>query len=143
MTSLDSRRARLRSHDAGSIVFGWLGRVTIVLTILAIVGFEVLSIAIAHVTVEDIGRTAADRALSNYSESHNAYAAYAAADTYVTENGAVLVKKSFTISNESVSFELKKTAPTLLVFRFDATADLADVKTTIYEEPIEQGGSMP
>jgi hypothetical protein len=135
--------SRLRRDDAGSIVFGWLGRVALTLTVLGIVSFEVLSIVIAHVSIEDVGRTAADQALTTYASTHDPYQAYAAADAYATENGAVLVKKSFAITPDSVSFDLKKTAPTLLLYRLDATAGLAEVKTKIFEEPIVEGGSMP
>ncbi len=140
MTTLGSR---LRRDDAGSIVFGWLGRVALTLTVLGVVAFEVLSIVIARVSIEDVGRTAADQALTAYNDTHDSYQAYSVADAYATQNGAVLVKKSFTITPDSVSFELKKTAPTLLLYRLDATAGLAEVKTTIYEQPVVEGGSMP
>jgi hypothetical protein len=140
MTTLGSR---LRRDDAGSIVFGWLGRVALTLTILGVAAFEVLSIVVAHVSLDDIGQTAADRALTAYTDTHDPYQAYVAANDYVDENDAVLVKKSFTITSDSVSFELKKTAPTLLLYRLDATAHLAEVHTTIYQEPFVEGGSMP
>lgn len=129
--------------DAGSIVFGWLTRLTLTLTLLAVAAFEVLSIAIAHVSIEDTGRTAADRALSNYQDSGDAEQAYLAADQYATSQGATLVKKTFEVSDDAVSFELTKTAPTLLLFRLDATAGYAEVKTVVYSEPIVQGSSSP
>src|SRR5262245_42521424 len=119
MTMLGSRGSRLLRDDAGSIVFGWLGRVVITLSLLGIVAFEVLSIAVAHVAIDDVGRTAADRALTRYAETRDNYQAYLAADEYVTENGAELVKKTFEITPDSVSFEIKKTAPTLLLYRLD------------------------
>jgi hypothetical protein len=147
MTTLGLRGFRLalqRGHDdAGSIVFGWLSRVAITITFLGVVGFEVLSIAVTHVSIEDVGRTAGDRALTRYADTHDPYQAYLAADEYVSENGAELVKMSFEISSVSVSFVVKKTAPTLLLYRLDATAGLAEVETKIYAEPIEQSGTMP
>jgi len=151
MTTLGSQlgrrlglRPRFRSSlDSGSVVVGWLGRLVITLAILGIVAFEVLSIVVARVTIEDTGRTAADRALSTYADTHDAYDAYLAADAYASDNGAELVKKSFTITKDGVSFDLKRTAPTLVLFRFDSTAHWAEVRTTIYEEPIVEGGSLP
>jgi hypothetical protein len=140
MTTLGSR---LRRDDAGSIVFGWLGRVALTLTILGVAAFEVISIVIAHVAIEDVGTTAADQALTTFIDTHDPNQAFAVADAYATENGAVLVKQSFAITPDSVSFVVKKTAPTLLLYRLDATAKLAEVQTTIYEEPIVEGGSMP
>ena len=53
------------------------------------------------------------------------------------------MKKSFTVSKDAVSFDLKKTAPTLLLYRLDATAGYAEVTTTIYAEPFVTSGSSP
>ena len=124
-------------------MFGWLGRLTLTLTVLGLICFEVLSIVVTRVGLEDVGQTAGDRALTVYSETNNPTTAYLAADQYASSQGASLVKKSFTVSEEAVSFDLKKTAPTLLLFRLDATADYANVKTTIYAEPFVQGSSTP
>jgi len=140
MTSL---AARLYREDAGSIVFGWLGRVALTLAVLGLAAFEVMSIAVTHVGVEDIGRTAGDRALTAYADTHDPYQAYIAADAYITENGAEMNRKSFEVSEEAVSFDMKKTAPTLLLYRVNATAGYAQVRTHVYVEPIVEGGSMP
>ncbi|MCZ3387980.1 MAG: hypothetical protein LH645_02395 [Actinomycetia bacterium] len=135
--------SRIRADETGSIVFGWLGRITFTLVVLGLICFEVLSIVVTRVGLEDVGQTAGDRALTIYAESKNPNSAYLAADEYAASQGAALVKKSFTISAEAVSFDLEKTAPTLLLYRLDATAKFADVKTTIYAEPFVQSGSSP
>jgi hypothetical protein len=135
--------SRLRADDSGSIVFGWLGRLSFTLILLGVICFEVLSLVVTRVGLEDVGQTAGDRALTVYQESKNPNSAYLAADEYAASQGASLVKKSFTISDDAVSFDLEKTAPTLLLFRLDATAKYADVKTTIYAEPFVQSGSSP
>ncbi len=96
-----------------------------------------------RVGLEDIGQTAGDRALTVYAESNDSTSAYLAADQYASSQGASLVKKSFTISEDAVSFDLEKTAPTLLLYRVDATAGYAEVTTTIYAEPFVQGSSAP
>ena len=135
--------SRLRADDSGSIVFGWLGRLSLTLAVIGLICFEVLSILVTRVGLEDVGQTAGDRALTVFSESRNPTSAYLAADQYASSQGASLVKKSFTISDEAVSFDLQKTAPTLLLFRLDATAGYANVKTTIYAEPFVQSNSSP
>jgi hypothetical protein len=132
-----------RGDDTGSIVFGWLGRVTLTLALIGLVGFEVLSIAVTQVGIADAGATAGDKALTVYADTRDPNAAYLAADQYVTSQGAELVKKTFKITPQSVTFKVKKTAPTLLLFRWDRTAQYAEVSTTIYEEPIVSGGSSP
>lgn len=135
--------SRLRADDSGSIVFGWLGRLTLTLTLLGLLCFEVLSIVVTHVGLEDVGRTAGDRALTVYAETNNPTTAYLAADQYASSQGASLVKKTFTVTEDAVSFDLKKTAPTLLLFRLDATAGYAEVTTTVYAEPFVAGSSSP
>lgn len=138
---MTSVRARLRRDESGSIVVGWLGRITLTLALVGLIGFEVLSIAVTQVGVADTGATAGDKALNVYADTHDVNAAYLAADRYVTSQGAVLVKKSFQISDESVTFDIKKTAPTLLLFRWDRTAQYAEITTRIYQQPILSGGS--
>jgi hypothetical protein len=135
--------SRLRADDSGSIVFGWLGRLSITIAVVGLICFEVLSILVTRVGLEDVGATAGDRALTVFAESHNPTSAYLAADQYASSQGASLVKKTFTISDEAVSFDLEKTAPTLLLYRLDATAGYATVKTKIYAEPFVQSGSSP
>ena len=131
------------ASDAGSIVFGWLGRLTLTLTLLGLLCFEVLAIVVTNISLEDVGQTAGDRALTVYAESGDASSAFLAADAYASSQGAVLVKKTFTVGKDAVSFDLKKTAPTLLLYRFGATADYAKVTTTIYAEPFVKSGSSP
>lgn len=131
------------TDETGSIVFGWLGRLTLTLALLGLLCFEVLSVVVTRVGLEDIGQTAGDQALTIYAETGDANGAYLAADQYAESQGAKLVKKSFTVSDEAASFDLKKTAPTLLLFRLDATAELAEVKTTIYAEPFVASSQSP
>ena len=135
--------SRLRADDEGSIVFGWLGRLTLMLGLLGLICFEVLSIVVTRVALQDTGQTAGDRALTVYAEGHDGYEAYLAADQYAASQNATLVKKTFTISDDAVSFDLKKTAPTLVLYRLDATAGLAQVRTTIYAEPFVASSSSP
>src|SRR5215210_4343149 len=87
--------------DAGGIVFGWLARLTLTFALLGLAGFEVLSIAVTHVDVEDVGVTAADRALTRFADTHNSSSAYLEADAYATSHGAVVDKKTFVISEKS------------------------------------------
>lgn len=129
--------------DQGSIVLGWLTRLTLVLTIMGVLGFEVLSIAVAHVQVQDIGQTAAQDAISAYQESaKNPEFAFNAASAYAESQGASISKKSFVITDESVTFDLTKVAPTLLMYRWDKLDRYTVVKTTVYAEPLESGGQV-
>jgi hypothetical protein len=135
--------ARLRADDSGSIVFGWLGRLALTLTLLGVLCFEVLSIVVTQIGLDDVGQTAGDRALTVYAGTNDSTSAFLAADEYAASQGATLVKRTFTVSDDAVSFDLKKTAPTILLFRLDATADYAEITTTIYAEPFVKSSSTP
>lgn len=129
--------------DQGSIVVGWLTRLTLVLGLLGLVGFEVLSIAVARVSLEDYGKEAAQEAIHTYQNTHNPTLAYQSAVSVADEHGARIAKKSFTVTPDgAVSFTISNTATTLVLYRVDRLASLAKVRTTIYQEPIEDGGTL-
>jgi hypothetical protein len=130
--------------DAGSIVLGWLTRVTLTLTLLGVAGFEVLSIAVAHVSIEDYGKSAGQAAVTTFDSSDDVGLAYQSASAVADEHGATIPRKSFQVMPDgSVTFDIRTTATTLVLFRLDLTASLAEVSTTIYEEPFEQAGQQP
>lgn len=128
-------------EDVGSIVVGWLTRLTLVLGLLGLVGFEVMSIAVTRVSMQDYGQEAAQEAISTFQESHDASRAFLAAVTVAEGHGAHISRKSFVLTPDgSVSFVISTTATTLVLYRVDPLADLAKVRTTIYQEPIENAG---
>lgn len=124
-------------------MLGWLTRLTLIMVLLAIIGFELLSIVVTRVGIEDIGTSAAHQALDEYRANHNTNAAYQIASAEAESQGATVVKKTFEINDESVTFKLEKVAPTLMLFRTDQTASWAHISTTVYVEPIESGGQLP
>jgi len=129
--------------DSGGIVLGWLTRLTLVMVLLGIIGFELLSVVVTRVGIEDIGAIAAYEALDEFRANHNTTAAFSIASAEAESQGATVVKKSFEISDDSVTFTLEKTAPSLLLYRTEQTASWANVSTTVYAEPIEAGGQLP
>jgi hypothetical protein len=131
------------ASDDGSIVFGWLGRITIILGILALVTFETLSIAVAKVDLQDTGSTAAQSALESYAQNQNADVAYEIAEAYVEQHDSKIVKKTFVITPQSVTFDVKRTAPTLVLYRWSETAGWAKIRTTIYAEPMVSDDDAP
>jgi hypothetical protein len=130
--------------DDGSIVLGWLARLTITLTLLGVIGFEVLSIVVARVSIQNYGQEAAQAAITSYQQNHDPALALAAAQVVADQNGAKIAKRSFRVAPDgAVSFDISNTATTLVLYRVDRLASLADVQTTIYEEPFEQAGQQP
>lgn len=130
--------------DDGSIVLGWLARLTITLTLLGVIGFEVLSIVVARVSIQNYGQEAAQAAITSYQQNHDPALALAAAQVVADQNGAKIAKRSFRVAPDgAVSFDISNTATTLVLYRVDRLSSLADVETTIYEEPFEQAGQQP
>jgi len=134
---------RCRDGDRGSIVLGWLTRLTVTLALLGIIGFEVLSVVVTKVQVQDIGQSSAQSAIASYQQNKDPATAYEAASAYAEGEGATIPKKSFAIDSESVTFDLQKVAPTLFLYRWDKSASLAEVETKVYAEPLEAGGQLP
>lgn len=144
MEAAEPAAAATSASDAGSIVLGWLTRLTVTLTLLGVACFEVLSIAVARISIEDYGKSAGQAAVTTYASSDDVGLAYQSASAVATEHNATIPRKSFQVMPDgSVTFDIHTTATTLLLFRLDRTAPLADVSTTIYEEPFEQSGQQP
>ncbi len=144
MDAVRTRRSAPPGRDAGSIVLGWLTKLTLTLAVVGLVGFEVLSIVVTHVTLRDVGTTAADAALTDFRERHDGQTSYEAAAAYAESQGATIPKRSFILNADgSVSFELRKTATTIVLYRIGPLAHYADVVVPIDQESIESTGSLP
>jgi len=138
------RRGSFTSGATGNIVLGWLTRIAVVLSLLGLVAFEVLSIAVTNVSLQDVGAASADAALTEYSQHHNAATAYEAAAAYAESQGATIPKRSFIMNPDgSVGFEVRKTAPTLVIYRIGPLAKFAKVVVSIDSAPVESTGSLP
>lgn len=123
---------------------GWLTRVAVTLAILGLVGFEVLSIAVTRMTLEDTGLSAADAALSDYRERHDPAAAYQAAVNYAASDGATIRKKSFVLTVDgSVTFEIRKPATTLVIQHIEPLAHYANVVIEVNQSSVESNGALP
>jgi hypothetical protein len=132
------------TDDRGSIVMGWLFRVTVTLAVLAVVGFELLSIAVTHVNVTDIGAQSADAAQTSWAEQHSVTAAYDAAAAAAESEGATIPRRSFAVNPDgSMRFVVRKTAPTLVLAHIQPLAKWAVVTTPVDVPPLQATGVSP
>ena len=132
------------SRDDGSIVLGWLTRIALTLTILGITVFEVLSIVVANVSMQDYGQLAGQAAITSYASTKSVDQAYEAAVAVADEHNATIPRDSFQMMPDGgVTFDINATATTLLLYRLDQTASLAKVHATIHETPFEESGQQP
>jgi len=132
------------THESGSIVVGWLARITLVLAGLGLVGFELLSIAVAHVTVQDIAAQSAEAAQATWADSGNPALAYQAAAAAAESSGASIPKRSFVVNSDgSMTFVVDKTATTLVVYRIGPLAHLAHIRYAYDAASLESTGATP
>jgi hypothetical protein len=131
-------------RDRGSIVLGWLVRVTLCLAVLAVIGFEALSIGVTHVAVQDIATESADAAQTAWAEDHNPASAYRAAQDYAQTQGATIPPRTFVVRQDgSMHFVVHKTASTLVLYRIHPLAHWADVTYPVDVAALTDSGSLP
>lgn len=102
--------------EAGGIITGWLLKLTIVLALLAVVGFDAASIGSAKVSASNTASDAAMAASVSWNQDHNVQQAYDAASSIATEHDATVLTKGFSIDNDgTVHLTVHGTAMTLVV----------------------------
>ena len=104
-------------RDRGSMVVGWLVKLAAVLTIVSIVGFDGISLAVARLNSQDDANNAASAAAAAWQQTHNPQQAYDAAAESAGSSETVDTK-TFTIdANGTVHLTLTRKATTLVMYR--------------------------
>jgi hypothetical protein len=120
------------AQDQGDVILGWLSRVVVTIILVTCVGFDGLSIGVAHVSTKDDANTAAVAAsqawLTNPTSSTRGAATLAAADEVISQHGETLVPGSLVVSaNGTVQLELRHQATTVLVHRLGPLRSWAEI----------------
>lgn len=105
------------ARDAGSIVLGWLTKLTVTLSLVGLVVFDGISLVSANFTAADRAGTAA-RAASEVCQSTkgNVQKAYDAAYAVALENGDVVDTAGFScLTDGTVSLTYRREAATLVM----------------------------
>lgn len=124
------------TSDRGDIVLGWLTRLVLVLSVLGVIGFDLVSLASARFQAEDHAQSAARAASSAYQGLGDLQAAYDAAYAEVAPHGDTIEAPSFTVAPDgTVTLTLHRLAPTLLVEKLAALRGWADVRRTVSAAP--------
>jgi hypothetical protein len=114
--------------DAGSIVLGWLTKLVVAGAIFGVVGFDGISVGVAHLTTVDDAGNAVQAASQNFQTTHNLNMAYAAAKATINPREE-LGTTDFTIDPDGTThLTLTNTVHTLLLYRTSQTKGLAVVK---------------
>lgn len=111
-----SVRARSRRDDTGAIVVGTLAKLMIFLALIGTAGYDSISLASTHITVQDDAQEAAQIGHDILVRHGTPQAAYAAVLAYCDEHQDTLVPDSFEIvkANHSVTLTLTREAHTIV-----------------------------
>lgn len=104
--------------DSGSIVLGWLTRVTLVLSAMALLVFDGMALATTRVSLEHRAGDAAAAAAHRWATTKDHGQAYDAAVTSVTEDGqtGTIVPESFVVEPDgTVTVSIEDVPTTLLL----------------------------
>jgi hypothetical protein len=118
------RRARTGgAGELGAALGSWITQVLVVLAVLGLVGYELVSIGLTSVSVDDASRQVARVARDAYRSSDGSLdRAAAEADGAAEAHGTDVTDVA--IDGEDLTVTLSRRAPTVLLHRVDATSDL-------------------
>jgi hypothetical protein len=109
-------RARARRGDRGALVIGTLAKLMILLALIGTAGYDSISLASTHITVQDDAQEAAQVGHDILVRHGTAQAAYAAVLAYCDQHGDALVADSFVVDrrHSSVTLTLRREAHTIV-----------------------------
>ena len=126
-------------RDRGDIVLGWLTRITVVLALLGLVGFDLVSLGSGRLKAEDRAQAAARAAVQSYADGKDLQRAYEAALDRLTKDGGVgstIAPESFTIAPDgAVTLTVQHTSPTLVVEKVEPIRSWATSSATVTGRP--------
>jgi len=115
-------------RDSGSIVLGWLTKLTVTLVLVGIVLFDSVSVGVVRMSASDDANNAASSAAYEWQRSHSLQLAFQAAVNTVTNPSEQVLSRGFTIDPDgSVHLLLRRTATTLVLYRIGSLKKYATV----------------
>lgn len=124
------RRAKRSGAERGGIVVGWLVKLVLSLLVVAAVAYEGGAIVFAHIASDSAATDVSDEAALEYSHSHDAPRAEAAARTKAKEEGATLLAFSVDPVSKTVTVTVEKAAHTIVLQRMSFTRSWTLARTT-------------
>lgn len=101
----------------GDILFRWLFQLVMLMAVIAFVGYEAISIAVTHLTLDEDARQVAVATRSAYRDGRDVDEATDAGLAEAEEQGIKVLDVTTTGDDQALVFELERTASTLLVHR--------------------------
>ncbi len=110
------------TRERGDIILGWLTRIAVGVAMVAVVGFDGLSIGVAHFTASDDADNAANAASTAWHDKPgDMQAALLAAENSVATHGETVVPNTLTIDPDGTAhIKVRRSATTLIVHHIGA-----------------------
>lgn len=106
---------RLRVEDVGVIVVGTLVKVLLVVGVLAVIGYDSVTMTINSLSLKEDAQAAAQEGHQVLHDRRDPQAAYNAVVRFAKEQGLTVVPQSFAVSaRNTVTVELRREAPVIL-----------------------------
>lgn len=116
--------------DEGSIVVGWMTKLVAVAAVVGVVGFDGISVGVAHLSTTDDANNAVQAASQSYERQHDLQQAYTAARGAINAHEEVLVKGFAIQPDGTTTLTIVNTVKTLLLERTSQTKGWAVVTVT-------------
>ena len=113
--------------DEGSIVIGWITKLVAVAAVVGVVGFDGISVGVAHLTTTDAAANAVQAASQAYEGRHDINAAFTAASQTLNSHQELLVKGFSIQPDGTTTLTVVNTVKTLLLERTSQTKGWAVV----------------
>jgi hypothetical protein len=113
--------------DSGAIVLGWMTKIVVVAAIVGVIGFDTISVGLAHLSTADDASNAVQAASQIYETTHNLQLAYNAAAKTLKPSESLEVKGFAIQPDGTTSLTITNTVRTLLLERSAKTGKLAVV----------------
>ncbi|HEY5456709.1 MAG TPA: hypothetical protein VIJ96_14690 [Acidothermaceae bacterium] len=112
-----ARRLDDVAPDTGDVILSWLTRVVLVIAVIAVVGFDGLSIAVAHVSAQDDANSAAAAAATAWVSDKGALApTLLAAQNSASQHDETVLPNSLSVGTDgTVHLKLVRDASTLVI----------------------------
>ena len=114
--------------ECGGIIGGWLLQMVVVLGVIGLLLFEVLSVVVATVSLDDVAREVARATRDEYRVERSIDVATATAESIASSRDARIT--GVVLEDDELVIGLERDAPTLLVHRIGPLQELATPNTS-------------
>jgi hypothetical protein len=114
--------------ECGGIIGGWLLQLVVILGLIGLLLFEVLSVVVATVSLDDVAREVARATRDEYRVERSIDVATATAESIATSRDARVT--GVDVEDDELVIVLERDAPTLLVHRIGPFQELATPTTS-------------